>query len=123
MLSLLLSTSLCSPAAVRSTTLDEWRLVASASLPAGEGGAALSAAGYNASAWLPVHAPATVMAGLLQNDVYRDPFHGTNLKAIPTEQFAPPNTWWYRADVAVPAAAAAGGSVLALRGINYRASV
>ncbi|MFI5915058.1 glycosyl hydrolase 2 galactose-binding domain-containing protein [Dactylosporangium sp. NPDC051541] len=59
-------------------------------------GGTISQPGYAASGWYPVSAHSTVLAGLLQNNVYADPFYSTNMKSIPTADFTVP--WWYRAD-------------------------
>ncbi|WP_426506343.1 glycosyl hydrolase 2 galactose-binding domain-containing protein [Dactylosporangium sp. McL0621] len=59
-------------------------------------GGTISQPGYAASGWYPVSARSTVLAGLLQNNVYPDPFYSTNMKSIPAGDFTVP--WWYRAD-------------------------
>ena len=62
----------------------------------GDTGGTISQPGYAASGWYPVSARSTVLAGLLQNNVYADPFYSTNMRSIPTADFTVP--WWYRAD-------------------------
>ncbi|MEV8516907.1 CBM35 domain-containing protein [Dactylosporangium sp. NPDC051484] len=62
----------------------------------GDTGGTISQPGYAASGWLAVSARSTVLAGLLQNNVYPDPFYSTNMRSIPTADFTVP--WWYRAD-------------------------
>ncbi|GAA1531861.1 carbohydrate-binding protein [Dactylosporangium maewongense] len=59
-------------------------------------GGTISQPGYAASGWYAVSDRSTVLAGLLQNNVYPDPFYSTNMKSIPTADFTVP--WWYRAD-------------------------
>ncbi|WP_412543994.1 carbohydrate-binding protein [Longispora sp. K20-0274] len=62
-------------------------------------GAQISQPGYDTAGWYPVAARSTVLAGLLQNNKYPDPFYSTNMKNIPTADFTVP--WWYRADLTV----------------------
>jgi exo-1,4-beta-D-glucosaminidase len=59
--------------------------------------AAVSQPGFPTTGWYPVSARSTVYAGLLQNNVYPDPFFSTRMKDVPTAQFQVP--WWYRTDV------------------------
>src|SRR3954468_25097350 len=61
-----------------------------------DSGAAVSTPGYAASGWYPVGPRSTVLAGLLENNVYSDPFFSTNMQSIPTADFDVP--WWYRSD-------------------------
>ncbi|MER6950629.1 CBM35 domain-containing protein, partial [Nonomuraea sp. NPDC000554] len=61
-----------------------------------DSGAAISTPGYAASGWYPVGPRSTVLAGLLENKVYPDPFYSTNMQSIPTADFDVP--WWYRSD-------------------------
>ena len=46
------------------------------------------------SNWYGVEIPATVMAGLIQNDVYPDIFYSTNLENVNSSLFDV--SWWYR---------------------------
>ncbi|MEV4320109.1 CBM35 domain-containing protein [Actinocrispum sp. NPDC049592] len=62
---------------------------------------AVSKPGFPATGWYPVSARSTVYAGLLQNNVYPDPFFSTRMKDVPTAQFTVP--WWYRTDVTLDA--------------------
>ena len=112
--------------------MEGWRLQSSAEL-AGASGAALSKAGFDDQAWYPVTLPATVLAALVENQVYADPYYGENLKSIPGYQpgrwmrmeesspFYP--AWWYRTEFTVPGEYAGKHVRLHLDGINYRANV
>ncbi|UPG90760.1 glycoside hydrolase family 2 [Luteibacter aegosomaticola] len=66
-----------------------------------EDGAAISARGFATKEWFPVTGRATVMAGLLENDVFKnDVFYSDNLRAVQVPDasgtvFVTP--WWYRA--------------------------
>ncbi|GAA2360087.1 glycosyl hydrolase 2 galactose-binding domain-containing protein [Dactylosporangium salmoneum] len=66
-----------------------------------DNGGTISQPGYAASGWFAVPARSTVLAGLLYNNVYPDPFYSTNMKSIPTADFTVP--WWYRADFSLGA--------------------
>ncbi|GII21579.1 glycoside hydrolase family 2 protein [Planosporangium mesophilum] len=82
--------------------------------------AAVSRPGYPAAGWYPVSPRSTVLAGLVQNHKYPDPFYSTNLRSIPEADFAVP--WWYRADLTL-----AGGpdtrTYLDVSGVLSRADV
>jgi len=58
---------------------------------------AVSKPGFSTTGWFPVPARSTVLAGLLANNKYPDPFFSTNLKSINAADFTVP--WWYRADI------------------------
>ncbi len=64
---------------------------------------AVSKPGYSTTGWYPVGARSTVLAGLLANGKYADPFYSTNLKSIPTADFKVP--WWYRTELVLGAEA------------------
>ncbi|WP_430382154.1 glycoside hydrolase family 2 protein [Streptomyces sp. P10-4] len=61
--------------------------------------AAVSSPGYRAAGWYPAGPRSTVLAALLADGVYADPFHSTNQQKIPQADFRVP--WWYRADFTV----------------------
>src|SRR2546430_625785 len=58
---------------------------------------AVSKPGFSTTGWYPTAARSTVLAGLLANGKYADPFFSTNMKSIPASDFSVP--WWYRADL------------------------
>ncbi|MEU6666762.1 sugar-binding domain-containing protein [Streptomyces sp. NPDC046727] len=60
---------------------------------------AVSSPGYPAKGWYPAGPRSTVLAALLANGVYADPFHSTNQQKIPRADFQVP--WWYRSDFTV----------------------
>ncbi|MEV0351026.1 fibronectin type III domain-containing protein [Nonomuraea sp. NPDC050680] len=87
--------ALAAPAATASSTaLSGYKIQSSAKVS--DSGAAISTPGYTASGWYPVGPRSTVLAGLLENNVYSDPFFSTNMQSIPTADFDVP--WWYRSD-------------------------
>ncbi|MGY5050233.1 glycoside hydrolase family 2 protein [Streptomyces sp. 900105755] len=65
----------------------------------GDSAAAVSSPGYPAKGWYPAGPRSTVLAALLADGVYDDPFVSTNLQKIPKSLFQVP--WWYRSDFTV----------------------
>ncbi|MGW2458594.1 glycoside hydrolase family 2 protein [Streptomyces sp. NPDC001761] len=65
----------------------------------GDSAADVSSPGYPARDWYPAGPRSTVLAALLANGVYADPFHSTDQRKIPRADFDVP--WWYRADFTV----------------------
>ncbi|MFF7972333.1 sugar-binding domain-containing protein [Streptomyces sp. NPDC007905] len=61
--------------------------------------AAVSSPGYPASGWYPAGPRSTVLAALLADGLYADPFHSTDQQRIPKDDFQVP--WWYRSDFTV----------------------
>ncbi|AOR36222.1 exo-beta-D-glucosaminidase [Streptomyces fodineus] len=61
--------------------------------------AAVSSPGYPARGWYPAGPRSTVLAALLADGVYADPFFSTNQQKIPRADFQVP--WWYRSDFTV----------------------
>ncbi|MGX5185281.1 glycoside hydrolase family 2 protein [Streptomyces avermitilis] len=61
--------------------------------------AAVSSPGYPATGWYPAGARSTVLAALLADGKYADPFYSTNQQKIPKADFQVP--WWYRSDFTV----------------------
>ncbi|MGW1807871.1 glycoside hydrolase family 2 protein [Streptomyces sp. NPDC002078] len=61
--------------------------------------AAISSPGYPARGWYPAGPRSTVLAALLADGVYADPFFSTNQEKIPRADFQVP--WWYRSDFTV----------------------
>ncbi|MGW3098121.1 glycoside hydrolase family 2 protein [Streptomyces sp. NPDC001102] len=60
---------------------------------------AVSSPGYPATGWHRAGPRSTVLAALLADGVYADPFHSTNQRKIPKADFRVP--WWYRSDFTV----------------------
>ncbi|MEU9479380.1 exo-beta-D-glucosaminidase [Streptomyces sp. NPDC048191] len=61
--------------------------------------AAVSSPGYPAHGWYPAGPRSTVLAALLADGVYADPFFSANQQKIPAADFRVP--WWYRSDFTV----------------------
>lgn len=60
---------------------DNWFIQSSAEVRAG--GQEISIAGFQPETWYPSKMPATVLAALVANGVYPDPYFGTNINKIP----------------------------------------
>src|SRR5579885_3707374 len=103
-----------------------------------ESGAVLSTARYRATGWYPAAMPSTVVAALVANRVYPDPYFGMNLRSYPgmgynigqnfanlpmpaASPFARP--WWFRTSFALPSSAAGRTVWLNFDSINYRANI
>ena len=74
--------------------LSEWNLISSTDIS--EDGSILSSPQQDVSDWYRAEVPSTVLASLVSNGVYKNPYFGKNLNDIPTEQFKVP--WWYRTE-------------------------
>jgi exo-1,4-beta-D-glucosaminidase len=89
------------------TPIGRWHIQDVAKAP--QDGAAISTGGFATKEWYPVTGRSTVMAGLLENDVFKnDVFHSDNLRAVQVPDasgnlFVTP--WWYRAGIVLPKAA------------------
>jgi exo-1,4-beta-D-glucosaminidase len=96
-----------------------WRIRASAEV--GLGGEEVSRAGFDINGWLLATVPSTVLAALVANGRYEDPYFGMNLKKIPHEPFRSP--WWYRTEFLLSEAEAHQAVLLEFDGINYAAGI
>ena len=96
-----------------------WQVQAAASV--NEPGETIASPGFETTGWYPAVVPATVMAVLVANEVYKDIFFGKNLETIPEEQFKGP--WWYRQEFDLPAKDPFAVARLIFEGINYRANI
>ena len=110
---------------------DGWYMQSSAKIEGA--GDALSMPGVSVDGWYGVTVPKTVLAGLVDNGVYEDPYYGLNMKSIPGYQdgawliqkedspFRDP--WWYRVQFDMPAKQAGRFFTLHFEGINYEANI
>ncbi len=93
----------------------------------------ISQLAFQTKNWYQVSFPTTVLAGLLENKVYPDPYFGTNIEKIPgyTEgkfvkmpDDSPFNVpWWYRTVFNIPVDFANKHIQIKLNGINYKANL
>ncbi|HEX5425923.1 MAG TPA: glycoside hydrolase family 2 protein [Candidatus Acidoferrales bacterium] len=101
-------------------------------------GAHVSAPGFVTKEWYPATVPTTVLAALVADKIYPNPYFAENLRSIPgttypiganfsrlpMAQDSPFNcSWWYRTEFAVPSAEAGRHVWLNFGGINNRANV
>jgi len=108
-----------------------WQIQSSAVV--NNSGDKISTKGFQPEHWYPVTFPTTVLAALVENKVYSDPYYGDNLKSIPgykngrwlsmskESPFYP--SWWYRTKFEIPSGGYGNNMTLNLDGINYRANV
>jgi exo-1,4-beta-D-glucosaminidase len=104
----------------------------------GTDGGRISAAAYATSAWIPATAPATVVGAQVQAGIFKDPFFGMNMRALPGMSYPvgavfayremDPNSpyakpWWYRRSFTIPRAWEGRRVILHFDGINYRANI
>jgi exo-1,4-beta-D-glucosaminidase len=103
-----------------------------------ERGEVLSTQTYKPSNWYPAVVPTTVLAALVDDKVYEDPYVGMNLRSIPGTTYPigdnfsgylmPPESpffgsWWYRNEFRLPPAFREKTVSLHLDGINFRANI
>ncbi|WP_420236530.1 glycosyl hydrolase 2 galactose-binding domain-containing protein [Telmatobacter bradus] len=103
-------------------TIDSgWRLQDSAKVA--QSGAAISAAGFDASGWYAATVPGTVLTTLVNNHVYPEPLYGENNRPEHIPESLGHTAWWYRAVVEVPASYKGRRVWLNFEGVNYAARV
>ena len=124
------------PIAPLSQTLSEGWLIQSSRAVATPG-EWVSNPGFQTPGWYPTTVPSTVLAALVANKVYPDPYTAMNLRAIPGTVYPPgiadgfdipPDSpfapaWWYRTTFQLPPAGNGERVWLRFAGINYRADV
>jgi exo-1,4-beta-D-glucosaminidase len=98
---------------------DAWTIRAAADVACG--GGELSKPGYHTGGWFPASAPCTVLATLVANGRYDDPYRGMNLREIPEEPFRSP--WWYRTEFVLSREETQRTVLLEFDGINYAADI
>lgn len=113
-----------------------WRIQSSAKVSAG--GDSISTTRFKASDWYSASVPTTVLAALVANKVFPDPYIGMNLRSIPgttypigrnfanlpmadSSPFHVP--WWYRKTFELPESMRGKHVALHFDGINYRANI
>ena len=81
----------------------------------------ISRPGFDTCRWYSAGIPSTVLAALVENGVYKNPYFGMNLSEIPNEPFEKP--WWYRTEFQLSPQEASGMVLLEFDGINYSANI
>jgi exo-1,4-beta-D-glucosaminidase len=108
-----------------------WEIKSSADLKST--GEEISTNEFSPEKWYPATVPVTVLANLVENKVYPDPFYGENLKSIPgyktgswisMDKKSPfYSSWWYRTTFDIPSEWSGQNMKLHLNGINLKANV
>jgi exo-1,4-beta-D-glucosaminidase len=113
-----------------------WKL--QSSCQAKEDGRRISASGFRTAGWHEVTVPSTVLAALVADKTFPDPYFGENLRSIPGADYplgqnfavlAMPKdspfrcSWWYRIEFQLPGDYAGRRVWLDFGGINNRANI
>lgn len=102
------------------TYLNEgWQLFSSESVSVG--GDEISSPGFDKKLGYPVKLPATVMHGLMQNNLFPDVFEPFVLENMDRAPYEVP--WWYRKELTINALSDNDFYQLTFEGINYRANI
>jgi len=107
---------------------DHWAIQSSET--ATNDGAVISQPGYAAKDWYPTSVPSTVLAALVANKVYPDPYYGNNYFELPgVRRWDKPegnpfeSSWWYRTEFDLPSDYAGRHVWLKFHSVNYRANL
>jgi exo-1,4-beta-D-glucosaminidase len=107
---------------------DNWSIQSSSSVK--DGGNIISQPGYAIKDWYPTSVPSTVLAALVANKVYADPYYGNNYYELPgirrwdiPEGNPFESSWWYRTEFDLPAGFAGKHVWLKFHSVNYRANL
>lgn len=115
------------------TIIKNWTIQSSSSVQGS--GDIISTVNYNDDSWYPTTGASTVLAALVKNGVYPDPYYGTNLSDIPGNrpgyssrldmpEGSPFNVhWWYRSEFRIPVNQDRNNIYLLLHSVNYKANV
>jgi len=124
------------PAESRLSLATGWAIQSSCEVKAG--GGEISAPGFRTEGWHAATVPTTVVAALVADKTYPDPYFGMNLRSIPGttypvgKNFAelplPKDSpfrcsWWYRTEFRAPENFHGQHVWLHFNGINYRANI
>ncbi|MFZ0501231.1 MAG: sugar-binding domain-containing protein [Steroidobacteraceae bacterium] len=106
------------------TAIADWEIQTSGK--AQQSGAEVSQAGFPTRGWYPVSGRATVVAGLLEDGVYKNVFFGENLRAVQEPDssgslFVIP--WWYRTEFTIVEGARGMRTLLRVNGMIASADV
>ena len=101
-------------------------------------GAKISTTSFHPDGWHKTAVPTTVVAALVEDGTYPDPYFGMNLKKLPGMDYAGKSffanqpmpadspfrcSWWYSTEFQTPAQGANRTTWLHFDGINYRANI
>jgi hypothetical protein len=96
-----------------------WEMIEAPNLHAD--GATLSVSGIDTHSWYDATVPGTVLATLVDQGVYTDPYFGLNNLTIP--ETLNKQDYWYRTEFTAPADFAGRRLMLQFNGINYYAEI
>lgn len=85
-----------------------------------ENGSIISTRVFSPVGWFPASVPSTILAALVENGAYPDPYFGMNLKSIPD---LTGSSWWYRTEFVLPQEYKNRNIWLHFNGINYKANI
>jgi exo-1,4-beta-D-glucosaminidase len=110
---------------------DNWAIQSSG--VTSDNGRTISSREYNADTWYRATMPSTVLAALVADKVYPDPYYGTNILNLPgaiksRNRAMPPDSpylvpWWYRTVFKIPSGFKGKHTWLKFHSINYKANV
>jgi exo-1,4-beta-D-glucosaminidase len=107
---------------------DHWYIQSSANLS--DNGKVISLPGYAMKDWYPTSVPTTVLAALVANKVFPDPYYGNNFMELPgVRRWDIPegnpfeSSWWYRSEFDLPSDYAGKHVWLKFHSVNYRANL
>ncbi|MFN7998250.1 MAG: hypothetical protein U0Q18_31805 [Bryobacteraceae bacterium] len=115
---------------------DGWQIQSSRFVQ--ETGDLVSTHQFKTRGWYATKAPSTVLAALVEQHVYQDPYVGMNLRQLPGVQYPigegfsnipmPPESpfavpWWYRTEFEMPQQYRGRAIWLKFEGINFRANI
>jgi exo-1,4-beta-D-glucosaminidase len=105
-----------------------WAIQSSANLKSN--GNVISQTGYNTKDWYPTSVPTTVLAALVANKVYADPYYGNNFLELPgVRRWDIPegnpfeSSWWYRTEFDLSSGYSDKHVWLKFHSVNYRANL
>lgn len=98
---------------------EEWMIFSSASVTAD--GALITSSDFDGTTGYPVTLPATVMHGLMQNELFPDIFAPGVLEEMDRKPYQVP--WWYRRELQIDALGKGDFYRLTFEGINYKANI
>jgi exo-1,4-beta-D-glucosaminidase len=107
---------------------NNWAIQSSTSIK--DGGKTISQPEYATKDWYPTSVPSTVLAALVANKVYADPYYGNNYFELPgirrwdiPEGNPFESSWWYRTEFELPADYSGKHIWLNFHSVNYRANL
>jgi exo-1,4-beta-D-glucosaminidase len=119
------------PASGKLILKDNWAIQSSKEIKSDA--KAISSIGFKTDGWYPTSVPTTVLAALVANKVYPDPYYGTNIDNLPgiipyPKRDMPDGSpfkvaWWYRTEFKIPVGYKKMHTWLQLHSINYKANI